>query len=473
MLTEFLPRWEDYKFVRILRNYFASVWYIITIVALMVLSNLFSLELLVFYLYMIFGVLATLFCKDTLPIVPIACCSYMTVSAENNYAATKDSVFFQTWFLAQFIFILVVAAIFLLARFITIVIRKKHYKVPALMFGFAVLGFAYIVAGAFSGNYDIDAIFFGFVEIASLCGLYFYFYFTLDWDNVTKSYLFTLFVAIGFGMMFEVARMYFLPGAVVDGVVNRGAMYTGWGTYNNVGGIAVMCLPAPFYFSVKHPRGWIFTVIGHLFFLSVLLTQSRAAMVTGTVIYAACAVFVIVKLRGSQRLKNIAVYAVAVVTAIVTMVIMRDKIGELFASIVGIGSDDNGRFEIYKDCIGDFLSAPSFGVGFYSTHGYRQWNWNLEKPFLPPRAHNTIIQMLASGGLFAFICYLVHRVETVLLIVRRPSVEKTVIGFIVAALLIVSLFDCHFFNFGPGLLYGIVLVFAERLQQSDLPQCGK
>ena len=88
MIYESCPASGDNKFICALQGFFRSVWYQALIVFLMVCANVFALELPVFYLYLLLGLLAVLFAEDTLPLVPIFCCAYMTISPENN-PATK------------------------------------------------------------------------------------------------------------------------------------------------------------------------------------------------------------------------------------------------------------------------------------------------------------------------------------------------------------------------------------------------
>ena len=79
----------------------------------------------------------------------------------------------------------------------------------------------------------------------------------------------------------------------------------------------------------------------------------------------------------------------------------------------------------------------------------------------PPRWHNTIIQLLATGGVVCLFGYVVHRVQTVKLFLKNPSGDKTFVALSILALLLTSLLDCHFFNVGPVLLYSAMLAFTE------------
>ena len=60
------------------------------------------------------------------------------------------------------------------------------------------------------------------------------------------------------------------------------------------------------------------------------------------------------------------------------------------------------------------------------------------------------------------LAYLFHRTQTVLMVFRNPTPTKIVAALCVAAMLLTSFVDNHVFNMGPGLLYSVLLVFAEK-----------
>ncbi len=478
MLCECFPKMKGCKIVVWLNAFFTSAYYPVLIAVLMVLSNLFSLELPVYYIYIFFVVLAALLAEDLLPVVPVLCCSYMTVSAPNNPAdfspvspsVVNDgrdvSVFYKPEFQLQLAFLIIVAALVLIARLIFTLIVRPNKRAPKLCIGFAVLGAAYLLGGAFSGFYAFDTVLFGFVQVAALCIFYFLFYYTVDWKKVKIGYWAFLFTVIGFGMVCETIGLYFLPGVVVGGEVIRAKMVTGWGMYNNVGCILAMCLPAPFYFAAVKKYGWIFTLTGTVFMLALAVTQSRGSALFGCIVYAACAVAVLIKSAKAEKIAHVIVFGSVAVVLGICAVVLWDKFIDLFNSLIGIGFNDNGRFEIYRKCLNVFTEHPWFGVGFYETPGFR-WGAMPEGSFLPPRAHDTYMQLLASGGIVALAAYLYHRAETLLLFFRRPSAEKTFIAFSAAALVLTSILDCHFFNFGPALLYSVILICAEGTEIRD------
>ncbi|MDE5547599.1 MAG: hypothetical protein K2J30_01175 [Clostridia bacterium] len=66
--------------MKALNAFFRSDWYIALIVVMMTLSELFGFELPYYYATILFVGLNVLFAEDTLGIVPLICCSYMTVA---------------------------------------------------------------------------------------------------------------------------------------------------------------------------------------------------------------------------------------------------------------------------------------------------------------------------------------------------------------------------------------------------------
>lgn len=469
MLADAFLKLRDSQAVKLIRAFIRSPWYIAVNVLLMVFAELFSLELPVFYIYFFFIVAIFLFDEDLLGVLVLIPCHYLSISAANNPGKHEETLFSDPRQMAQLIILISVYAVLFSARLISLLLLNGKRKSPELSFGFLFFGVAIVAGGAFSGYWGSRTVIFGLVEIASLSAIYFFFCYAVNWKNVPKHYGMMLFLALGIGVAVQIVGMYFLPAAIVNSSVNRGELFMGWGIYNNAGCVMAMCLPAPFYFAIKRKEGWIFSLAGITFFLAVLLSQSRNAMLFGTAIFAACIVIVLVKAKGRERWKNLIAFGAFALVALIAGLVFRERIENLFGVITAAGFDDSLRFDTYRACWERFLEAPWFGSGFYHTPGtvlqpdgmWTTMEGAMEIGFMPPRAHNTLFQLLASGGVFMLLGYLVHRVETGILFFRHPTTEKTFISLCISAILLTSLLDCHIFNFGPGLLYSALLVFAE------------
>lgn len=471
MLTEAFPKLNDSRAVIALRAFLRSGWFIGVVVLLMACSELFSLELYVIYAYAVLGLVIVLLSEDTLPVVPMVVCGYMLFSAKNNPGMHPDALFSQPYAQVALIFAIAVIAVLLVGRLISKLMEGKKRGAPKLLAGFALLGAAYLLGGLFSPYYAGDSVFFGFVQIAALSGFYFYFYFTVDWDKVPEHYLALLFTIVGVGVFAEVVGMYFNTGAPgLDGTGDRNKLYTGWGVWNCVGCVMAMCMPAPVYFAVKKKHGWMFTLLSCVFYLGVILTQSRGSILFASVVFLACIVYTLVASKGREKIWSAVVYAALLLGAGCAFLIYPDKLADLFRSLVNVGMDDSGRLDLYDQCWKTFLDFPAFGVGWYDAPGIQLANGmmlnngdpRLEGYFIPGFAHNTFFQLIAMGGVFAFLAYLIHRAQTVIMVVRDPSPVRIVAMLCVCSMLLTSLVDNHVFNMGPGLLYSVLLVFAEK-----------
>ena len=472
MLTDAFPQFKDARAVKLIRALIRSPWYLAINVLLMVCAELFSLELPVFYVYFIFVLFVVLFDEDLLGVLVLIPCHYLAISAANNPGKGALTLFTNPTQMVPLLILIALYLVILPARLVSLLILNKNKKAPELWLGIVCFSAALILGGAFSGYWGKRTIVFGLVEIASLFALYLFFYYAVNWKNIPKHYGMLLFMLLGAGVFVEVIGMYFMPGAITDSGINRNAFYTGWGIYNNVGCIMAMCVPAPFYFAIKRKEGWLYSIVGIMYYLAVLLTQSRNAMLFGTVILAACVILVLVRTKGWARWKNLIAFGAFVLIGAVAMIIFRHRLVSVFSKVINAGFNDYNRFDTYKACWKRFLESPIFGSGFYHTPGTVMLEDGMHTSyegavvdgltgFMPPRAHNTLFQLLASGGVFMLLCYLVHRVQTGILFFRHPTTEKTFAFICVTALLLTSLLDCHIFNFGPGLLYSVLLLVAE------------
>ncbi len=468
MLTQAFPQLKNNFIIACIRDFFRSPAYAAVIVFLMVVSETQSLELPVYDCYLALLLLGCLFTEDTLCIVPIACCGYMTLSAPNSPVKNAQSTAFgDPSFVIHFVFVFSMALFLLAAKLVMLCITRYHRSgekppVPRLWAGFVALGVSYMLGGAFSPHYSWATFGFGLMQFLSLTLLYAYFCITVDWKRVKKSYFAALFLLIGLGMCVEIADMYTLDGVIVNGVIDRDKMYVGWGVYNNVACIMAMCIPAPCYFAVKVKRGgWLFTLLTTVFLGATVLTQSRGGMLFGSIVYLVSILYVLLSVRGRARQGHLAVLIALLLLFFVCGVLLREKIDALFASIIKVGMSSSGRVRIYKACWETFLQNPWFGVGFYDTPGV---SFDEFLHFMSPRAHNTILQLLATGGLTCFLTYCYHRIQTMILLFRKRSHEKAFVTLSILALLLTSLLDCNFFNFGPAIIYGILLASAEGFE---------
>lgn len=470
MLIECFANLSENGFVRGLRAFLRSVWAVILIVLLMVCANVFAIELPVFYVYLVLGALYVLFDDDLTGLVAIILCCYMCISYENNPAFFPEggdlgppSAFYDPTFVLQIVFAIAVAAVMIVARLISLILSGEKKRTPALWFGFLALSLSLALGGVFSGFYDLRTVIFGVAVACSLCGLYFLFYFGVDWKKADMRYFARVLLVISFGVIAELIALYFRRD-MFDGNADRGRLITGWGMYNNMGCVIACCMPASVYLALKERHGWIYTCLSFLQCVGLVLTQSRSSILFGGAVYLGALIMLVVLSGKRKRTPHLIAIGVALAVVLFFGLIFWAKIKALLWSMINqtfyVGDPGNHRESVYREGWEHFTLAPCFGVGFYQCTAFR-WGNLPEGAFLPPRYHNTILQMMASCGVFGLVCYLWHRTETVLMLFRRPSLTKTCLALCILPILLTSLVECHMFSFGPALFYGILLACAE------------
>lgn len=482
MLTCIFPQLNQNKAVSLLKRFFGSWYYIAFIALVTACAGLFGGEIFVYYVYALVAVAMALFADDTLPAVPIVCCAYFSVAAKNNPSQQYNPYRFesaslnQPYFLVNVIIVISIIFLAVAARLVyDFGFRKdkggRGKGKPALLWGFVALGAGYMLAGVGGEKYGWNSVFFGFIQIVSISICYFLFYYTVDWDNVEEGYIFKVMIAMGVVLVLETIAMYFNPGVFKeDGSIDRYMLSPGWGTYNNIGNALAMSMPAPFYFAIKKKRGWLYSLLAGVFFIAVVFTQSRAAMIFAAVVLITGEVFVIIKTKGRERIGQFILVGAAIAAVGILALIARDKLASVFSSIVNIGfSDGNGRERLYREAIQHFTQSVRsvfLGVGFFASTANSN-SAGLEYTIAPPMYHNTILQMLASGGIILLGIYLYHRWQTAKLLLYKTTAAHKIIALCILSLLLISLLDCHFFRIGPGLVYSVLLVVAEGLTMKN------
>lgn len=450
-----------------INKFLASPSYIVVMILLTAIANLAGLEMMMYTLIALAAVYTCLLGEDLLPIMPLFVCGYLTPGRGNNPGRNPDSIFSGV----SGAYIACLAAAMAAALIVRLVRERKRFlqAKPRLLWGLLALAGAYLLSGIGSAHYASIAgknIFHALLQTAAILVPYVLFSVFVDWEKVRLDY----FAWVGFGtgclLSMEILGVYCTQEIIVDGIVRRERIYTGWGMYNNMGGLLAMMIPYAFCLATKYHKGWIGTVAGSVFLVCVLLTCSRSSILIAVPAYCVC-VFLMIHYARNRRHNTIAVVSF-IALAVLAVVFFHDQLIRLFSVLLNLGLNPNNRDTIYREGLNKFLQSPILGSGFYST-GYEPWAWSTVESFnnlIPPRWHNTLVQILVCCGTVGFAAYLFHRLQTVQLFLRRATKENTFIACSLLVLLISCMFDCHFFNIGPTLFYSMALSFAENRPDS-------
>lgn len=469
--VNFIPRLQASPFAGYLNTFFYSPLFPVFIGALALIANLFAAELSVYCIFILIGVLISLFGRDYLPIIPIVVCSYIAPSVNNNPGRNETSIFFG----ATGVFILCLAAIFVVSLILRLALdpqigrkaffTKKRRFLPSIL----ILGLAYLLGGAGSGHYwdrGYRNLVFAALQFLSVFLLYYLLCGAVQWDCIPRNYLAWTGLCIGFVLLGEVLGIYLTHKIIVPGDVLREYICTGWGHYNNIGVLLVMSLPFAFQLACVSKRSWLYYLCAAVLFFGVLMTFSRSSILFGC--FGLAASFFVTLFKAKNRRSALTTNGILIAVALALIVVIREPLSQVFSSVLTNAESMNMRQEGYVKGFAQFSRHPLFGGTFYPLDVKLPEYSNVAAftAFFPARWHNTFVQLLASTGIVGLTAYLWHRAQTFRFLLRKPTVNVLFIGISVSMLLLCSMLDCHFFNIGPTLLYSMALAFAEHCPEN-------
>ena len=446
--------------------------YIMVVAALSLIASVWAAELIVYTIFIVAAVLICLLCRDLLPIAPLVVFSYIAPSVANNPGKNPESIFYPE---NGGIYLLVLAAILLVVLVARLCLdqeigfRKIFREKYSLRLGIFALGGAYLLSGIGVEGYSEMAaknIFFAFLQFVSIALLYFVFAGSVKWEKAPRWYFPSIGVAVGYVLLLQLVNVYITRGVIVDGVIQRVKIYTGWGMYNNVGGMLIMMLPFPFYFACRQKTGWLGVLTAMIFLLGVGMTSSRGSILTGSLVcILGCAVTMVY-----ARNKRETFWVIAVTFCLVTVALglCWETVSKLLQVILE-KKLETSRNDIYAEGLQQFAKYPIFGGGFYPID-FVPWDFSVVgefSDFFPPRWHNTVVQLLACCGVVGLGAYIFHCVQVAKVMFYNTSRLKAIIALSVVALMVSSMLDCHFFNIGPVLFYSMALAVAEKTEGTE------
>lgn len=455
-------------FVSKMDAFLTSDWYFALLGLLTVVSNAFQLEMVVYTIFILLGLYISFFGRDYLPVVPIVVCCYIAPYITNNPGAYETSIFYIGHGGLYFIFLASVFAVSVILRLALdpeigqrAFFRAKRRLLPGIL----ALGAAYLAAGAFSGHYfdhGTGNLVFGLVQFAAIGGLYYFLSGAVKWEQVPKHFFGMTGLTVGLILVVEIIVMYIIAEPFSSGELDRNVLFTGWGNYNCMGGLLTMMIPFAFRMASLRRPSWLYSFCGVLFLVGVIMTCSRTSILCAVVIYAAS--FGVLCLRSRNRRSTVIMNVTLFSGLVLYMLVFQYDILLEYVEIFTIQRSINSRLDGFVAGIQQFLDYPLFGGSFYATdYVLEEWS-KVENftSFFPGLWHNTLIQIGASCGIVGLAAYAYHRIQTILLIWKKPSTANLFTGLSVLSMLVMSLFDCHIFNIGPALFYSMALAFADK-----------
>ena len=469
------------KFSKIKNNGFVQAWKEILVsrcfpfitAAISLFCYYLGLDIVFIYYIGIVGIMILLFLDDISPFVTLLLFMCILISRENSPSnlSTSSNYYFSPAILTQIFIVIGALSAALIYRVVLTCIRRQ-FSISPIFWGLCAFAVVLLCNGLFSQNYTTKNLVYGLVMALCFLGI-----FTALKDNLSMTdeafeRIALSFFALSMVLIFELLVAYFtIDGLYVDGNFNREKLTFGWGMWNTMGMMLLICLPAVLYLADKYKYGFIFTLFSVILFIAIWMSCSRQAMLGSLLIYPTCLIILLIK--GTNRFANICIMFCSLVAIFILLLISRDTIFKYFKDLISKIIVDgelagNGRKRLWEEGVKNFKSAPFLGVGFYSNlyevfqDGFTGFSG---MSFIPQMCHNTLIQLLSACGIVGLLTYLIHRVQTFISFFKNVNFDRLFIFLTILALVSVSLVDNHIFNIFPTIIYSCliaVLVASEK-----------
>lgn len=414
-----------------------------------------SWDMLTIWYMALCGMAMLLLLKDLTPMLSLFLFMNIMISMNNSpsYSAGNSDFYFRTPVIAQ---IGVLLGLYMLVAILRLAwgIKQGNLRRTPLLFGFAAFSVSLIFNGIFSPAYvPLDAAYGAFLAFCFVV-IFMLFACNIKVTRDTFEHIAWAFFVFSIALVLELFVKYLISGAVTENGIDRSKIMFGWGVYNTMGMLLCICIPFIAYLAGKYRHGWLFTVWLLVVTAATFMSMSRQAMVGGAFAFIVSSVLLFAK--GQHKKINAAIYVVVILAFCIALFVRREAVVHVINMLLDNFMFGSGRASLWEKGLNAFLSAPLFGTGFY-VEGLTEAISIVGLDIIPLMYHNTIVQLLACGGLLAFCTYVVHRTQTVICYFKNPTVERTYLVFTVATLLVVNLFDNHLFYILPTLVYSFLI----------------
>lgn len=434
--------------------------YIYCVAVLVFLSNVLSLDLIVFVPLLLLVCITNLFSDDLKTTLPVIMMITFGVSTGHSPAEGDGSYYLS----AAVITVLAITVALVFGTAIYRTVKDKSYKNINFKrgIGWGVAGYTacLLLNGIFSGYYDVITFLLGLLFAVTFGPFYFFYA-----SNIKKGdgknaidYISKICVVLSCTIIAELAVFYAINyrfGTMLDSAW-KGKIYIGWGLSNNIGIMLAFLLPSFFHFVRKNQRGWVYYCLAALSFIAVYFTLCRDALLFGAAAFAVCSVFCCIKgvNRKFSLIATITLGAIAVV--VITLAFCGVFPERMFAFILSTKFSDRGRFDIWKNALYVFYESPVFGGGF--TAYSKKFNTSFFLGF----SHNTVVQIVSSCGLFGFALFFFHRLQTIKLMFYKLNSERFFIVVQILTFILMGLFDIMFLSPYCMIIYVVQLAALEN-----------
>lgn len=447
------------KIVRAICDFQRSNAYIYVLAALALISNAFGLDGFSFVPVLILLCFTNLFSDSVLPALPAVFTIVFGISPEHTPAKGDISYYLSVPFLcceAPLVCAVIATAVWR-------VIKDKNYTNikfwRGLGFGVTLYGAGLLLGGMFTEGYAITDFAISLLVTATFVPFYFFFAATLKKCDLNKEYICRTMVVSGLVVVIELAVFYLknYQFSVLLDTAWKAKIHVGWGISNTIGMYSAFMIPPCFYFALEKKQTLKAFILAGIFLFGSYFSLCRSGLLFGCIAFAACAVICCVYGQEKTACSICFATCLAVGCLFLAVTFNTPTLPSLMEFFKKLGFSDNGRFKIWENSLEIFTEHPVLGSGFC---GYlRKFE---DAKFFVSFSHNTIIQLLVACGIFGLLCYLYHRVQTIILFTHKITPFRGLIAVQILALLGMGMVDIAGITPYFNMVYAALLAFFEK-----------
>ena len=363
---------------------------------------------------------------------------------------------------------------------------RELARKPRFLYSILALDAAYLLAGLLSPKWTPTSLLSGVLFALGLTVCYAVFSHIIHKSSSPYSYACFCMALAALVVLVQTAVVIYrlhAAGELVffdltdhQATLNHSKIRLAWGYSTNISGMMILGIPAAIYLA-KNCR---YSLLSYLLSLALLLgavaTGTRTATLVGGAMLIVCLTLACIKGRNAKWMRY---YTLITLLLAVVAVLYIDRYVISFrehilptllnylrlteSSLAGLSS----RLDLWKNGIADFLESPIFGVGF-ADGGYTE-----ELAYsnvVNDMYHNVVVQFLGAMGVVGVLAFLWHLADLVTVLVRRPSIDRTVLLAVALSVLAASMADNFFFYFNFQIFYVASLALAERHWRDTPPR---
>ena len=400
-------------------------------------------------LLVIIGSISLFFSDDISPLFPSFL--FLTIVMNTN---NLEEIF------SQINLIIVVIAFFIVSLILFIVKKLKEkgkFTIGKQFYWLLIAAVGALISGLFiKSDYKVINLLFVLGYFAAIIIIY---VLSVNFiDKERKKYIAKIFLYVAAAVMSEML-FYYLTVPDVNEAFRLKSIDLGWGISNNIAVYLIISAPMILYLSVNNRFSWIYMLLSLITCTGIVFTLSRGCILFAVLLFPFMYIYAFYK--SERRTNMLIVFFTFSITLIVLMLIFKKSVWELFGSMINKGFNDSGRIELYKHALNIIKENPIFGIGFFGNALNRVDAHNMMM------AHNTLLQILLSVGIFGFLCFIMMYVFRFFSFFNNCNIFKV---FSFVSVLIVELYglmDITFFNIDILMFIYILIGTCEIQTEKD------